>query len=471
MIIEQPITGLSLMLSCGCNLSCKYCLIDQSKNTNSSFIQEQTINSLKDGSFLNNTLAVLKKINSSPQYIQNIEFWGQEPTLTLDLFTLNLENWIKPFPNLKSILFSTNGKSYPEKIIDFLKTMDLYAKKEIKITIQFSYDEEYSNQNLRQVDSSIITKNIQYIISQLNNINFSKIKIDFVFHSVISKNLINTLQDMNSVNNYCTNLFEWPKQFILTNKNPNLHIFENIGFGIEVPIEASQEDGINFTNFYRMVKYCNYNQTHNNIVIKCIKGIFTRTENNILKKYSNKDNNTLLDILKNINYDKDLQKDLSLGYSYCGANYCELKIMYDGTLLNCQNQIYDTNINFLNKDNYFIYSVKKSEKQHNKILNPLFATEEEIQQLFLTYKTIKENNFKLMYNNALNLIYILAKCHQIDQTYLTDKAKLLRHGFFIAKYNNCAYNKFIKTGNSIFINAGTIRLLCNGILDIILEDN
>jgi hypothetical protein len=36
--------------------------------------------------------------------------------------------------------------------------------------------------------------------------------------------------------------------------------------------------------------------------------------------------------------------------SYCGNSYGELKLMYDGTIINCQNSIYDRDIEFIKKD-------------------------------------------------------------------------------------------------------------------------
>ena len=145
--------------------------------------------------------------------------------------------------------------------------------------------------------------------------------------------------------------------------------------------------------------------------------------------------------------------------------------MYDGTLLGCQNQIFDTNINFINTNDKFLYSIKKDQVIHNRILNPINASEEDLQLLFYTHDILRKYNFKILYNNILNLMYILAKCNQIDNNYLYNENELLIFAFYIAKYNNCFYNALIKTGNSFFKNCGIIRFLCNGALqEIILGD-
>ena len=42
-----PITGLSLMTSCGCNLKCEYCLIDKAKKYNPKAAAELQKNTIK----------------------------------------------------------------------------------------------------------------------------------------------------------------------------------------------------------------------------------------------------------------------------------------------------------------------------------------------------------------------------------------------------------------------------------------
>ena len=81
------IKGLSLLTSLGCNLNCEYCYIAKSVNANSHNLQKATMEALSNGTYINNVKAVLEKLEQSPKAIDSISFWGQEPTLTLNLIT------------------------------------------------------------------------------------------------------------------------------------------------------------------------------------------------------------------------------------------------------------------------------------------------------------------------------------------------------------------------------------------------
>jgi len=124
MIKDLDIFNISLMLSLGCNLSCEYCRIAQSVNSSSKKLQEENIQALKDGTYLNNVKEVLKKLSSPRSKIKCIDFWGQEPTLTLNYLTDNLEDWLKAFPNWNKTMFSTNGMAFGNKIVDFIFKLD-----------------------------------------------------------------------------------------------------------------------------------------------------------------------------------------------------------------------------------------------------------------------------------------------------------------------------------------------------------
>ena len=112
-----PITGLSLMTSCGCNLKCEYCLIDKAKKYNpkaAAELQKNTIQALKDNSFCDNAKKTVIAMGGTPNDIIRIELWGQEQTLTLEHFYGNIEHWLDTFPNWSELSFSTNGQAFPE---------------------------------------------------------------------------------------------------------------------------------------------------------------------------------------------------------------------------------------------------------------------------------------------------------------------------------------------------------------------
>jgi len=64
-----------------------------------------------------------------------MEFWGQEPTLTLHLITKHLQDWFETYPNIRSLMFSTNTMAYPERIIDFIVKLDSILTKPFELTV------------------------------------------------------------------------------------------------------------------------------------------------------------------------------------------------------------------------------------------------------------------------------------------------------------------------------------------------
>ena len=120
MFKEMDIRAISLVSSCGCNLHCKYCLIENTLNNCSANLQHETIKALNDGTFLNNVKGIFKRLNLDRYKIECFTLWGQEPTLTLHLLTDHLEDWFNYFPNINHIDYSTNGMDFPERTVNFI---------------------------------------------------------------------------------------------------------------------------------------------------------------------------------------------------------------------------------------------------------------------------------------------------------------------------------------------------------------
>ena len=59
------------------------------------------------------------------------------------------------------------------------------------ICIQFSYDGDYSTDNVRRANSKVVYNNLKYLIETLNTIHFDNITIALNTHGVISNELIN----------------------------------------------------------------------------------------------------------------------------------------------------------------------------------------------------------------------------------------------------------------------------------------
>lgn len=456
--------GISLIMSLGCNLNCEYCWIAESKH-NEQFAEDmqlKNIEALKNGTFLKNVLAVLKRLEKNPENIDMFSFWGQEPTLTLQYYTQNIKDWTEAFPNLNHYDFSTNGMANADKIIEFVDAVEENAKNNTLIGIQFSYDGEESTNNIRKGNSSIIKNNIIYIFQELSKRQYKKVDIRFSLHAVLSMDMMYSLNTNEKLYNYYKEMDEYLTEicsYITSNK---LHFDPKISLNFENPYFAGKVDGLAAADFIRRTKGLDFSNFTNNLApVEEFLGILADIGFQLCGKYNNSIE-SLKDICKTGRFPEE-----PLRYLFCSNNITELKIMYDGTLINCQNYIYDKNIENIPIDDSIINGSKRSLVNHHYFVNALTDPIEEVEKNITFFLDLRFKGMSQMLSHTYNLMYCLALAGQIDQSYLKDKEKLLRHGYIIASVNNCAYNHLIETGTHFSKSAGYIRRYCNGIMDIV----
>ena len=472
----NAIRGLSLLTSCGCNLKCEYCRIAQSVNSGSAQLQQNTIKALQDGTYRENVKQVLFNLHQSPAAIEGIAFWGQEPTLTLHHISAHLEEWFELFPNWSQTMFSTNCIAHMDRIVEFCDRVEECSKGPFSLQIQLSYDGDYSTNNLRGASSSVIHDNIVYLITELNKRNFQKLFVRFNHHGVLSMDLLSKLQSTDEIINYASKLYEWGEEFYQLGSNKRVELVPDVDLGLENPVEASPEDGMRLAYFcdlcdrigidpyldiakYHPVPappsvqlYASFNGTFDQIAE------FLRNEHQI-------DNLDMgLDIMmQDTRLFKDFCNEMNPSM-YCGNGVGELKIMWDGTLINCQNHIYETDVNLLPTDNSITNATKRALATHGYFINPLKDDKTLVDKYFHLFNTVKFNSFEFIYKSIVNLMHFLAETGQIHESY-RDPRKIWKHALIITMQNACSYNSQIMTGSIFLKHTGFIRLYCNGFLD------
>ncbi len=471
----QKITGLSLITSCGCNLNCSYCRIAQAKNDNSVNLQKKTIQALQDGSFLDNISKGLLRLNQSSAQITNLAFWGQEPTLTLQFITKNIHQWKEVFPCWDTLFFSTNGMAHTLDIFDFLVALDTTYSHPMQISIQFSYDGDESTNNIRNGDAGVIYNNIANLIEKCNTYNFQNIVAKFHFHGVISIDLIKQLNTVELIEEYLKNLYTFGCSLSTKNINKKISIDPVVGLALENPVDASAEDGMKLANFLNLcTRIDSYQLSHPYRVSQRIIDRFvdqyaygyTKFHQTIDEQYQCKN---LDDLISKIIYDGKLMRSINhdfTTYNFCGNGIGELKFMYDGTLVNCQNSIFDTDKQFLSNDNSIENKIKHSLTNHSYYINLLTSSDEEINEYFYLFNTIHQTSFMSNLTSVITLMNYLVRTNQIDLSYY-DNRKLINHAYKMALLNSCYYNNVIKTGSLILRHSGQIRFFCNGLLDFL----
>lgn len=471
-ISNFEIEELSILGACGCNLNCKYCQAAQSTNEYSKQLQIKSIEALKDGTYLQNIKKVMKKLEVDPLNIQKISFWGQEPTLVLEYFTDNLAKLFEMCPNINRFFTSTNGMAHMDKIINFLKTFDTLTKRQSFIFIQISYDGDYGTDYIRRGNSKIVYNNLEYLIKTLNTIYFKNLNININVHGVISDEFINHFNnDYKKIEQYFIDSNEKIQILADLNLNKNVFIKNTIDFSSELPINTSSIDGIKWNNFINICQLINKNHEENDFN-DSIEGLLF---------IPRKAKRSLLEILHCSNLDEALDKILSLSSEelsqynknlssllYCGEKTGSLKLLYNGTLANCQAAIFDTDPQYINTNDK-IGSIKQFVASHYNYINPLTDKEENIKNCCFLFETLSTSTFFYVYNQIVSLLCNLREVHQISTMFNNNKF-LMKTALVLTATHFCFFNSLISTGSYFFRDSGFLRRYCNGIIEKIVEE-
>lgn len=472
--LKTPIKGLTIISSCGCNLNCKYCQIAMNKTPKAEELQLNTIQALKDGSFLINILNVLARIKASPAQIKQIDLWGQEPTLTLEHFTNHLSDWLNAFPNWEKTFFSTNGMAHGDKILKFILTLDSLLTKPFQLGLQISYDGDVGNDQERGADTVTIEQTAYNLIKELNNYTLNYLTINFHLHGVTSMELIKKLDDTEKIFNYFNDTTSIADILSKLNRNKSVNIIKFVTFTFENPLTLSADDGILLDNFY---KKCLKIPTHNFVFPQTGQSIiglaqFIEKFNGTIENFPLIENKKqLLDMLAEPTSSqrrKELIQFLSQ-QCFCAMLYGELKIMYDGTCILCQNLLSNSHDEEpIPIDGTIKTGAIRSFQQHDFYFNPLTLDDDTLSRIFILFEHGKNDSFVFMYTNTVNLMLRLLAVRQIDSSY-EDLNKLLEHALYLTVINTCPYNHYIETGSLYGKTVGLIRAYCNGLLDTCLN--
>ena len=193
MLTFRDISSLTLISSESCNLNCSYCKIAKMEHGFHQKEAQELRESFINGTYVDNIITIFKKYKIDPNKVEFFQYWGQEPTTTLDVLADQFPRLYSFFPNVNHSFFSTNGVNWYERILHYIEVVDKTVTHPFTIEIQISYDGGYSNEQLRGVKSEVIENNIFKLMSSLDDLNLKNVKIDISFHNVISFDLLKEL--------------------------------------------------------------------------------------------------------------------------------------------------------------------------------------------------------------------------------------------------------------------------------------
>lgn len=145
--------------------------------------------------------------------------------------------------------------------------------------------------------------------------------------------------------------------------------------------------------------------------------------------------------------------------------------MYDGTMIGCQNNIFDTNIEGIPDDRSIKNSARRSLAQHGYYVNVL--TEENGLEKYKTlrnrYCSFRFEALPYVFHQLCILMFWMAEAGQIDPGYKRNAKKISYHAMLLTGITCCAYNNQVATGSTLTRDTGYIRFYCNGLMDLVEE--
>lgn len=468
MLTFRDISSLTLISSESCNLNCSYCKIAKMENGFHQKEAQELRESFINGTYVDNIITIFKKYKIDPNKVEFFQYWGQEPTTTLDVLADQFPRLYSFFPNVTHSFFSTNGVNWYERILHYIEVVDKTVTHPFTIEIQISYDGGYSNEQLRGVKSEVIENNIFKLMSSLDDLNLKNVRIDISFHNVISFDL---LKELYKGNDSDSNIKEfWNNAHKFLNKCRSLCSLDEkfLNFntcmspGLINPYNATKEEGELLVKFYE--DNCRLN------IPEAISTVRQFTFNFIDNTHKSLEmiDNEIRDILDNINV-ADI-KSIDPG---CNSVVGNINIRYTGEVMHCQNVAHSLTLEEIEGANYneIDLDIKKNQLMHHAYPNIISGNADDIHRYLWKWDTVAAKYclpHQLVF--TINMMYLLAKCGQIKSQYLTEPKKLFRHAYYIVYAFDCWENNLNETASVFGQTAGLIRLLANGLCDYMDED-
>lgn len=467
--IYQHLTSVTFISSEECNLHCSYCELAKNASNKCNTENEKIKQSFLSGDYVTKYQRVFYEYNINEKAIDRIDLWGQEPTLTLNEFTTQLNRILNWLCNCNFLFFSTNGIDYIENILNLIKELNQYIEqnpRNFTLRIQFSLDELNYMEKQRGIDPNIVINNIKKLITNLNNINLNQnLTISIIFHGVITLELIHDVLEKNSIEQFWIDIDNIINDFTILNINKQVKISPLWGSTIQHPYNATQQEGRELTEFIQksLLLYNNFKRSSLNPqrILDMYAKWQSRSIETVFKMHEN-----ILDMY-NFEYDRICDNGFIGSNLGCSVGTNDIKMRYDGTLLYCQSLIFSLNEQNLNTfNNDITYDFQKLQLKYNYSPNLLTSPYEDIVKFTERFNVRYNYSYNFIITNIINLMYILLKNHQIDESY-KDPEKMLRHAIYLVRISQCWYDHISETGSMHGRTFGTIRLYCNGFLDLI----
>jgi len=228
-----------------CNLNCSYCYICKDSEGGLHQIDKDIENDFKNKTYIKQLLDYDESLKDS---IEGITLWGGEPFLKLERFTEQVEDWFLNFPNINTIMTSTNFTlpDHIDKLEKLLKEISKYYKKtqgkKLKFELQISIDGYEEMNDFGRGEG--ITKRFLENFYKMLDMSYDTETIDLIVYTkpTLSRETFHFLDSKEK----CYKWFKYFEEYLYNpyKDSTATWVFSNSIFNFAQPTEWSKEDGL-----------------------------------------------------------------------------------------------------------------------------------------------------------------------------------------------------------------------------------
>lgn len=448
MVVENKNRNTVIFYSCGvCNLNCRYCGIN--KNKALAEIDKHLGESFEGDYYFNR----VKEYFPRKDMLRSFETWGGEPFLKMERIYPLIHRLIEEYPYFDSGYSSTNF-SYPSWNDKFFGLMDCfgdYPHRDFSYCLQLSVDgPAYINDAGRgEGVTQRCLENFNKLIGLLKEGRLPKnIRLTMTLKGTLDNDTFQKLCDKEKIIEYYK---FYEDNFIRPVKELNL---ENVDIvcGIPntaVPSPVTVKEG---RQFAKLVKLCReIEREHAMNPIFDYYNIITPFHGNIC------------------------QNCLSYRYGYhtCGTGDVSIGLLPDNMVSTCHE-------GFTQMVEEYEKLASADDNAHSTITFDKFRSEQAI-SLCCTDEEYYNHHYKMsLYNKdtatarvatSASLVIALALAGEIDEKYVSDENALKAAIFIQSHTSYCIKDNYNKTGSYTLPPVGIYKLLLNGAMDYIQNDD
>lgn len=442
--------SIALIGSSVCNLQCSYCFLHKT----SAYIEEDKniVAALESGLFLSNVSKSLDKLDILKEDISNLQIWGAETSIHLDLFAKLMPQIFNEYKELNSLFFSTNmSHDNIDRYTHFIDKVIECCDRPFNISIQISMDGPDSIlQRTRGASFERIHQNLLALIDYYNNKYMGKVKLNFLYKTTIPFDILEEICQSRETMIEYVRFFDTAVKDILyhiRHKNITWNYTDDMDSIPASPVRPGMwttEDGIKIAGWARLWDTIDFEAL----------GIKYGTLNLIYELFGSHDE---FESIQHFQHN-------------CGQGMGSLTFRWNGDLMPCTGTFMEDNENYLKDIQQNNPERYRMAKNTAKWMVPVLKVSEE--DLKRTTK-LKENFWR--YENSFQVSILMAAMYemsnigQVSQIYSKDFDILYRHALKILPLVSCAQNNIEMHGDPFLPNLNAVRLMCNGLLSYFEE--